>query len=233
MTRSTSGSASASLVISSSGDLEATGPYVDFVKVYFKVDGGPETLWVDITGGTSPTTLQLPIGIANQVDFRVEGKTTCNCESYSISNFVLVDDGLVESPPPPTEAPAPPPPVASPTEAPVPPPVPLPSTSCDLSWAGNDVTITSDGYDTTEIISTSCANEIEISVDSIVSQGDLEANGTFVDTLQIFYKIDDSPEVNWLDVTGNLNTLPPPLTLVAGDTLLLRTVGKTSSFSEQ
>lgn len=50
--------------------------------------------------------------------------------------------------------------------------------------------------------------------------------------MKVFYKIDDGPEILWLDVIGEDYPQLPQITLPIGDHLLLRTTGSTSRKGE-
>jgi len=132
------------------------------------------------------------------------------------------------APAPVPTAPAPVPTAPVPT-APVP---PVPTASCRLPMSGPNYDIGEFGLEATETFDTSCASgSIQVSL-TIGHNGTLENLGTSLDTLKIFYKIDNAPEVLWIDVKGQDYPINPTRTVLAGSALTLRVSGDTTHFTE-
>ena len=80
---SCAGDVDVSFQMSDAGDgLESSGPYVDFVKVFYQVDGGREVTWIDILGANYDPAPSVTIASGNQLRIRTTGKTSCSCETY-------------------------------------------------------------------------------------------------------------------------------------------------------
>jgi hypothetical protein len=96
------------------------------------------------------------------------------------------------------------------------------ATTCDVPWTGPSYTIDENGFSKTEIIDTSCIDDVIISM-SISHGGGLENS----DFLQVYYQIDDEPEVLWADVKGEAYSNKAKL-VTSGSELKIRTVGDLS-----
>jgi Putative collagen-binding domain of a collagenase len=126
--------------------------------------------------------------------------------------------------------PVPPAPVAVSTKMPVQAPTPIvPSTgTCGLPWNGPDLSIGSAGFTHTYVIDTSCVDAVTISV-TIRHTGSVDSIGAYMDTLKVFYKIGNSPEVLWLEIFGRQYTNLPQVTVdTPGSDISIRIEGFTS-----
>ena len=102
----------------------------------------------------------------------------------------------------------------------------------DLPWIGPNLSIGVAGLSQTlPPIVTSGASTILISVNLSVG-GTLEATGSSVDTLKIYYQVDTNPEVLWKDIKGANFLAQESVAVPAGNNLILRVDGKTSHSSE-
>jgi len=63
-------------------------------------------------------------------------------------------------------------------------------------------------------------------------QQTLEDSGSSTDTLQLFYQVDNDPEVEGLSILGENYTSPVEISFAAGSKLALRITGETSSGTE-
>ena len=98
-----------SLQLSHTGRLESTGTSTDQMSVYYKIDNGPEVLWISALGEAydrAPVSPELSAG--DLLTLRFTGSTTTSNEAYIMRNIEISEPGS----PPPTMAPIPLPPVA-------------------------------------------------------------------------------------------------------------------------
>jgi hypothetical protein len=163
------------------------------------------------------------------------GEKNVNVTAYKdgISETMILQFWVGEAAPvaPSTLAPVPmpvapvPAPVVAPISATV--PAPVPSGTGDIL----DYTIGADGFIDTQTIETSSLGDLTISV-SISHVGTLETSGSAMDYVQIYYKVDDDPEVLWVDIVGNQYSSPMQVTVASGSQLNIRIVGDTSADSE-
>jgi hypothetical protein len=206
------GDVTISMTISHLGKLESSGATLDFLRVYYQIDGGSEVLWLNIVGEQYISAPKVTVASGSVLTIRTDGKTTHSSELYQIRAF-LVSAAQV-------------PMTLSPTKSPAP-----PTLSCAVPWNGPDYNIGSAGGTDTQTIDTSCVGDVTISM-TISNLGSLESSGSGLDTLQVFYQIDGNPEVLWLNILGQLYTSPSAITVTSGSLLTMRVVGDTSSSSE-
>jgi hypothetical protein len=100
------------------------------------------------------------------------------------------------------------------------------ATTCDVPWTGPSYTIDEYGFSKIETIDTSCIDDVIISM-TISHGGGLENS----DFLQIYYQIDDEPEILWADIKGEAYSNEASL-VTSGSQLKIRTVGDLSWYDE-
>jgi hypothetical protein len=245
------GDVTMSVNISHKGKLEASGGGKDYVQIFYKIDDGPEEKWLDIAGEQYSITAEVTVASGSQLKIRTVGDTTHSSEVYYVS---LVVSGVAKGAPIP--APTVPMPVVSipaPVEVPQPVPVPAPATApslepsagpsskpslkpvvaaaCDVPWTGLAYTIDQNGFSKTDIIDTSCLDDITIAV-RISHKGSLETSGGAMDYVQIYYQADDAAEKKWLAFTGDQYNSMEQVTLPSPSQLKIRTVGDTTAGDE-
>ena len=90
---STAGSVSASMEIQGEGSLEADGQYQDHLRVYYRIDGGPEVLLAERLGTFNNNNYEL-ISLddvsGNTLELIVRAKTTGSTEYYRWDNISIV-----------------------------------------------------------------------------------------------------------------------------------------------
>ena len=102
----------------------------------------------------------------------------------------------------------------------------------DLPWIGPNLSIGRAGLSKTlPPAVTAGASTVMITV-NLSAVGVMEASGTGVDNLKIYYKIDENPEVLWKDIKGANFLVQESVTVPAGNLLTLRVNGKTTESSE-
>lgn len=255
-----------SMEIGQIGSLEESGPFLDFLQVYYQVDGGIEVIWLDIVGENFNPAPILVVPTGSELTLRTVGKTSCNCESYirkllirtrltasltvhppiPVSNFIVrpsTSFTLAPTKQPSSAAPTEPTPAAPtttpvastgpPTEAPViatdsPTRAPTTCESLDNVYS-YDISVNQ--FETTEVVDTSCHEDVLVSME-ISHVGDMEESGSSVDVIQVYFQVDDNPEVIWLDIVGETYDPAPSLLVSTGSQLFLRTVGSTSCSCE-
>jgi len=191
------------------------GYTVDNLQVFYKIDNNLEKLWLDIQGDQYSSTEQITVISGSQLTIRTIGRTTHSSETYQIPNF---DVSAVQAPttPSPTVSPAPSLP---------------PGSTCNVPWIGPDYNIGVAGLSDVQIIDTSCAGDVTMSM-SINHLGSLETSGSALDTLQVFYQIDSNLEQVWLNIQGDQYSNTAEITVASGAQLTIRVVGDTSASSE-
>jgi hypothetical protein len=227
-------------------DLFSTGPLEtnqDYVRLFAILDNGPEVLLGGKMGVQSAPTAITGSGVTgNSLVLVIRAYVSWNDEFYTMDNLSVASTGpIAPVDPPPTPVPSSNPsskpstkpslgPSAAPMKslAPSSKPSAKPSlkpgtATCDVPWTGPSYTIDEDGFSKTEIIDTSCLDDITIAM-SISHSGGLETSGGGMDTLQIFYQIDNEPEVLWTDIKGD-DYSNIASTVASGYQLKIRTVG--------
>jgi len=121
------GDVTISLTLTHLGVMETSGFAKDTLQVFYKINNGPQTLWLDIAGDQYSTSNQVTVASGATLSIRVLGDTTASDEVYQIRNLKV--SAASPTPPAPTPpaptppAPTPPPPPPAPT-----PPSPTPAT---------------------------------------------------------------------------------------------------------
>jgi hypothetical protein len=248
-----------SLEVFSTGPLETNQ---DYVRLYAVVDDGPEVLIGEKVGiQSTTTTITGSISSGNSLVLVILAFVSWNDEFYTMDNLSVTSTApapttpvpvtsapITPAPAPTTPAPATPAPMtpapATPapmTPAPVTPapmtpapvaPAPVPA-KCQVPWVGPDYDIGINGLEEIEIIDTSCVTLKDVLISVEISHlGSLETSGGAKDTLQVFYKVNNNPEVLWLDIAGDQYSSPAQVTVATGSQLTIRTEGDTTAISE-
>jgi len=228
------GDVTISMSISHLGKLETSGAGLDTLQVFYEIDGNVQS-WLNIQGDayTSPSEITVPSGA--QLTIRTVGRTTHSSETYQIRSFAVTAAGTPTTPSP-TKSPT-----SSPTTSPIAPvtqsptvsvqPSSTPVATCDVPWVGPDYNISSAGLNNTQVIDTSCAGDVTISM-SISNLGSLESSGPSQDFLRVTYRIDGGQVQVWLDIKGQVYTSPASITVPSGTVLTIQVAGDTTSKSE-
>lgn len=75
--------------IFSDGVLETSGVYQDYLRLYYKIDGGNELLIAENLGGFDDTTVSLSDLSGSTIEIVIRAKTTGGSESYSWDNVTI------------------------------------------------------------------------------------------------------------------------------------------------
>ena len=226
------GNITISVDLSAEGRLEEeAGAKQDTLKLYYKIDANPEVLWKDIVGDTFSAQESVTFLAGSELTLRAAGKTSSDTEFYHLRNFRVNEGG--PSLPSPVAVPSPvAPSVPSPVAAPIPNLPPVSTAGCQMSTYGRDVDVGENGSDVIQTFDTSCLDAVQVSLD-LSHQGNPDTTGDAMDTVKVYYKVDDGAEELWIDVAGDSYGSPNDSPqLVAGNLLTLRITGRTTRTEE-
>ncbi|WP_020531279.1 glycosyl hydrolase [Flexithrix dorotheae] len=82
-----------SMDVLATGDLDATGDFVDYLNIYYKVDGGSNQVIEEIVGPSSITSAGASNISGNTLEIIIEGHTTGPQEVYEVSNVCVNASG--------------------------------------------------------------------------------------------------------------------------------------------
>jgi len=174
------GTVKISVDLSNTGSLEDSSTQEnkrDAVQAFYRVDSGPEVLWLDADGANFSPQESVLVPAGAQLTLRVKGKTSYAGEVYQFRNFKVTKDGAS---------------AAAPVSNPVPVPVsnPVPAAGCDSIMAGNNMDFGPNGLEEFQSFDTSRLGRVEVEFE-LSHKGNLESSGAGIDFLQVYYKVDN------------------------------------------